>query len=311
MRKAWLYDPALDLVAVADADRDGRFAACCIAWFDPATGVCEIEPLGVAPKHRRRGLAVALCLEVANLVADAGAGRDRRVPGGYGPVVARRAWGASSNGVSREMADRLIHVRWIGGGTGAGKSTIARRLAAAHSLRLHEIEPFSKYVERSNPEDHPLLHRFIGMSMDERWLLRAPEEMLSTFHGYQDELFGLMVTDILALGTDQPVLVEGFSLLPRLVAPLLDDRQRAVWLLPDPQFRRSAFEQRGSLWSIAGQTGDPPRALENLLRRDELFTDRIAREAQSLDLPRIHVRRGMTEDELTHAVAKELSLNEE
>lgn len=66
VRGAWLYDQSLDLVAVAD---DGAgFAACCIAWFDPAIGVCEIEPLGVAPEHRRRGLAIALCLEVAEIV---------------------------------------------------------------------------------------------------------------------------------------------------------------------------------------------------------------------------------------------------
>ena len=70
VRGAWLYDPSLDLVAVADDD--GTFGACCIAWFDPTTGVCEIEPLGVAPEHRRRGLAVALCLEVAHLVASRG-----------------------------------------------------------------------------------------------------------------------------------------------------------------------------------------------------------------------------------------------
>lgn len=70
VRSAWLYDSRLDLVAVADDD--GRFGACCIAWFDPATGVGEIEPLGVAPEHRRRGLAVALCLEVAHLVAERG-----------------------------------------------------------------------------------------------------------------------------------------------------------------------------------------------------------------------------------------------
>ena len=71
MRRAWRYDPELDLVAVSDHD-DGRFAACCIAWFDPSIGVAEIEPLGVAPEHRRHGLAVALCLEVANQVAARG-----------------------------------------------------------------------------------------------------------------------------------------------------------------------------------------------------------------------------------------------
>lgn len=74
VRAAWLYDRSLDLVADTDATdaTDGSFAACCIAWFHAATGVCEIEPLGVAPEHRRRGLAIALCLEVASLVADRG-----------------------------------------------------------------------------------------------------------------------------------------------------------------------------------------------------------------------------------------------
>ena len=72
VRGAWLYDGSLDLVAVADDDHNGPFGACCIAWFDPATGVCEIEPLGVAPEHRRRGLAIALCLEVAHAVHERG-----------------------------------------------------------------------------------------------------------------------------------------------------------------------------------------------------------------------------------------------
>jgi ribosomal protein S18 acetylase RimI-like enzyme len=72
VRGAWLYDGSLDLVAVADDGHNGPFGACCIAWFDPATGVGEIEPLGVAPEHRRRGLAIALCLEVAHAVDERG-----------------------------------------------------------------------------------------------------------------------------------------------------------------------------------------------------------------------------------------------
>jgi GNAT superfamily N-acetyltransferase len=65
VRDTWLYDPALDLVVEA---ADGSLAGCCIAWFDPAIGVAEIEPLGVVPEHRRHGLAVALCLAVVDLV---------------------------------------------------------------------------------------------------------------------------------------------------------------------------------------------------------------------------------------------------
>ncbi len=146
------------------------------------------------------------------------------------------------------------------------------------------------------------------MDMDERWLRREPEVMLATFHGYQDELFDLILDDVRALPPEPVILVEGFSLLPRLVAPLLPNREHAAWLTPTPRFRRAAFESRGSLWQIAGQTSDPPRALERLLRRDELFTDQVSSEAEALGLAVIRVDIGLTENELAERVAGLLSL---
>jgi ribosomal protein S18 acetylase RimI-like enzyme len=68
-RRTWLYDQSRDLVIEAPG---GELAACCILWWDPATGTGEIEPLGVAPAHRRRGLATALCAAAGSLVADLG-----------------------------------------------------------------------------------------------------------------------------------------------------------------------------------------------------------------------------------------------
>jgi GNAT superfamily N-acetyltransferase len=81
VQRTWLYDRQFDLVAVAP---DGSLAACCVAWYDPATGVAEIEPLGVSPEHRGRGLAGALCLEVAARVRDAG-GREVFINAGPRP----------------------------------------------------------------------------------------------------------------------------------------------------------------------------------------------------------------------------------
>jgi GNAT superfamily N-acetyltransferase len=69
VRSTWLYDQELDLVVEAP---DGALAACCIVWWDPVIGVAEIEPLGVAPAHRRLGLAGALCMEAATQVAARG-----------------------------------------------------------------------------------------------------------------------------------------------------------------------------------------------------------------------------------------------
>ena len=191
---------------------------------------------------------------------------------------------------SRDRAGAdLQHVRWIGGGSGAGKSTVARQLAADHGLRLYQTEPFSKYVGRADPAATPLLHEFMAMDMDERWVNRSPEVMMETFHGFQGEGFDLVLEDLLALPPDPPVLAEGFSLLPRLVAPLLSGPRQAVWLLPTPEFRRAALESRGSTWTIPNKTGDPQRALANLLARDQLFTEQLRAQARAARLQTVDV----------------------
>jgi GNAT superfamily N-acetyltransferase len=69
VRHTWLYDQSRDLVVEAP---DGTLAACCIVWWDPAAGAAEIEPLGVLPGHRRKGLATAMCLAACAQVAALG-----------------------------------------------------------------------------------------------------------------------------------------------------------------------------------------------------------------------------------------------
>lgn len=204
---------------------------------------------------------------------------------------------------------RLQHIRWIGGGSGAGKSTIARLLAEKYGLQLYHCDDMqAAHTARSNPTDHPILHAFRAMTMDERWARRTPEEMFRTFHGFHGEGFGLILEDLLNLPTNAFVLVEGYKLLPRLVAPLLSRKDQAVWLIPTPTFRRLALERRGSLWNIAGQTSDREKALSNLLARDALFTEEVARQAAAWQLTTIHVDESISVDELARRVAQCLGI---
>lgn len=209
---------------------------------------------------------------------------------------------------SEELRAKLRHVRLIGGGSGAGKSTIACRLAGDHGLQLYHTEPLSQDVARTTPSGAPLLHAFMAMDMDERWLNRSPRVMFNTFHGFHGEQFALVVEDLLALPRNSPILVEGFTLLPRLVAPLLSEPCQAVWLIPTPEFRRAAFDCRGSTWDIPRKTSDPERALANLLARDRLFTDHVLSEATALELPVVKVDLGVSVDELVNRVGATLDL---
>lgn len=204
---------------------------------------------------------------------------------------------------------RLRHVYWIGGGSGAGKSTVARRVTERYGLQLYATDNvMSDHARRSGPDDAPLLTAFATMTMDERWVSRSPATMLETFHWFRGEGFHLIVEDLLRLPPTPGVIVEGFRLLPRLVKPLLATPDHAVWLLPTPAFRRAAFASRGSLWRIAAQTNDPARALRNLLERDRLFTELLRTEAERLDLRVIDVDTQTTEGDLAARVAEAFEL---
>lgn len=198
----------------------------------------------------------------------------------------------------------LQHVYWIGGGSGAGKSTIARRIAAQHRLCVYATdEVMADHARRSSDEDCPLLHRFAGMDMDERWVNRSPKIMLETFHWFQGEGFNLIVDDLLNLPRERGVIVEGFRLLPHLVKPLLSVPGRAVWLIPTPEFRHAVVQRRGgSAWGFLARTTDPERALRNLLERDRMFTDLLREETARLGLPAIEVDTTTTEDDLAQRV---------
>jgi hypothetical protein len=208
------------------------------------------------------------------------------------------------------LQERFRHVYWIGGGSGAGKSTIARRIAAERDLQLYATDDVMlDHSRRSAPERCPFLHEFMAMDMDERWLSRSPEAMLETFHWFRGEGFSMISEDILCLPKEPGVLAEGFRLLPHLVKPLLAVHSHAVWLIPTPEFRRAVFDNRGGLkWGFIGKTSDPELALRNLLERDAMFTHRLYEEAKRLELNIIEVDPTMTVDDLARRVTEALGL---
>ena len=199
---------------------------------------------------------------------------------------------------------QLQHVYWIGGGSCAGKSTIAHCLAARHGLSVYATDDvMADHARRNSAAESPLLHRFMAMDMDQRWVNRTPKTMLETFHWFQGEGFNLIIEDLLRLPRESGVIVEGFRLLPPLVKPLLAESNRAVWLLPTPEFRQAVVENRGGpAWGFLAKTTDPERALRNLLERDRMFTDILREETSRLGLTTIEVDITTTENDLAKRV---------
>lgn len=208
------------------------------------------------------------------------------------------------------LQERLRHVYWIGGGSAAGKSTVARRIAAQYGFRVYATdEVMADHARRSTQEDSPLLHTFMQMDMDERWVNRSPKTLLETFHWFQGECFNMIIEDVLRLPREPRVIVEGFRLLPRLVQPLLSEPAHAVWLLSTPAFRHNVVQSRGgSAWGFLAKTTDPEKALRNLLERDRMFTDLLREETARLEVHAVEVDGTMTEDDVAKRVTEVFGL---
>ena len=202
-----------------------------------------------------------------------------------------------------DLRAALKHVFWLGGASGAAKSTVARRLAEANDMSFYSTdEVMGVHAMRCLAHECPRLEEFKRMTMDERWVDRTPDVMLETFHWYRGEGFHLIVEDLLTFPRDRNIIVEGFRPLPHLVTPLVASPHQAIWLLPTPDFRRKAFEARGTMWDIPNRTGAPQKALQNLLARDAMFTERLAAEADAEGVATMVVDGRLSEDELFESV---------
>jgi hypothetical protein len=206
------------------------------------------------------------------------------------------------------MASELGHVRWIGGGSGAGKTTVTSILARSLGLPVYSTDAQIAAHGAEPGPDAPLLSHFLAMNMDERWLVPDPKIMLKTFPWFAGERFERVVRDLQGVPRTPLTLAEGFRLRPDLILPVLGEPWQAVWLIPTRAFRRAAFARRPAEEQFWLRTSDPATALERLLVRDAMFTDAVARDAARLQFKIIMIDGTREASQVASEVAQQLRL---
>ena len=204
----------------------------------------------------------------------------------------------------------LRNVFWIGGGTGAGKSSVAIALARRHRLERYDYDWHDArgHSTRTRADRHPVRAAVLAMSVDERWVRRTPAAMASETIAQFRERFELVVEDLAVLRADR-VIADGFGLLPELVAPLLADRRQAIFLLPTAVFREEALARRG--WVTIEGTTDPDRARRTRLERDARLTKYVRRTALSRDLAAVVIDGSRTLEEVSALVERHFGLTDD
>jgi hypothetical protein len=160
----------------------------------------------------------------------------------------------------------LRHVLWIGGPPGAGKTTVALRIARRHGLRWYGADMRTwQHRDRALRAGNAAAWRWESMTSEQRWVEATPAQMLAM--SLHHERGAMVIDDLRALPESPLVIAEGTTLPASVVSQAIADPSRAVWLLPTPSFQRVVLDGRNL---AAG-----PRALYKLLGAT------IRREAQA------------------------------
>ncbi len=212
-----------------------------------------------------------------------------------------------------DLATQLAHVRWIAGGTGSGKTTVARILAERLDLTLYDGDRAEHaWVHRCTPDRHPYFWAGLQLTPEQR-VSRTPEDVFNSMASLHGETIGFVIDDLLATPTDRVILVDYFGNTPSDLHPLLTWPEQAVFLLPTPEFRLRALGTRyanparaGANWGHADHT----HALTNRLARDTLWDAELRRQAETLNLPIIHIDGSRDPNHLADNLAQRFRLTQ-
>jgi 2-phosphoglycerate kinase len=198
------------------------------------------------------------------------------------------------------MGAMLGDQMWIGGSPCSGKSTIASLIAASRNVPLYSCDDaFDRHAAMVEPAAGPTLKKVTTMSVGDRLDQPIDVQVSDVFQLFREE-FPLILRDLGDI--DGAAVVEGAALLPALLAAQNIARDRAVWIVPTPDFQRFHFRQRQWARELLAPLADPQAAFDRWMRRDAAFATLVAEQARDLGYPVITVDGTVSIAEVASAV---------
>lgn len=174
----------------------------------------------------------------------------------------------------------LSHVYWLGGASCGGKSTVSRALVERFGMRLYDCDAaYEIHIKTATPERYPLLHRLSRLSWNEVWTRPVDQQIREELALYHEE-WSLILDDLRLLPADRPILAEGSALLPELFDGTGVSPNRAIWLVPTPEFQRETYARREWVAGILAECEKPEQAWRNWMDRDAGFAAHVAEQAR-------------------------------
>lgn len=186
-----------------------------------------------------------------------------------------------------KISDRLLrhyldHVYWICGGPCGGKSSMAEAVASKWGMKFYSVdEQTFEYQKKANPQDHPaILRHFVDW---EWYFLGRGNSVGQWLNSVFEESVEFTILDLLQLGKDKPIVVDGF-MDPEFLKVISDSR-RIIYLFAEESVIRSGHFDRdhvSGMEDLFQTLSDPSlarsKSLESIVKGSQHYYQQVQKQ---------------------------------
>lgn len=187
---------------------------------------------------------------------------------------------------ARGVLGKRRQLLWLIGGSGSGKTTVSRAVAARMGVPVYDMDEafFGRY--RPDPQRHPATTAWFSAANPLGWMLSLPWPAFNALYRASNaEMLDLLAAD-LADQADAPLVIDGGITHPSVLTRVIP-ADRVVCLLRDSASREQEWEtaaSRAEMRAAVLALSDGATMWARFLDYDRRLTATIARESRELGI---------------------------